>query len=315
MKAVVVDRYGGPEVARLAEVPTPSPRAGEVLVRVEAAAVTVGDARIRAARFPAGFAWIARLALGIARPRRRVLGTSFAGVVAEAGPSVTGFAPGDLVCGMTGTRMGAHAEYLVVSADRLVHRPEQVSAADAAGVLFGGTTALFFLRDKAAVTAGTMVLINGAAGAVGTNAVQLAADLGATVTAVTSTRNVGLVRELGASHVIDHTLTELSQVTEQFDVVLDFVGNLTIPSGRHLLRPGGKLVLAVASLADTVRARGDVIAGSAPERAADFAHLLGLVATNRLRVVRDETLPLADIAAAYALVDTGHKVGNVIVLP
>jgi NADPH:quinone reductase-like Zn-dependent oxidoreductase len=315
MRATVVDRYGPPEVVRVQEVPQPSPRAGEVLVRVTAAAVTSGDARIRAARYPAGFAPFARLAFGVFRPRRKILGGSFAGEVAEVGAGVSGFAVGDPVCGMTGAKMGAHAEYVVARPARLARRPNGVGADDAAGLLFGGTTALFFLRDKAAVGPGMSVLVNGASGALGTNAVQLARHFGATVTAVTSGANAALVTELGAAHVIDHTTVDVASTAERFDVVFDTVGNLSIPSGRRLLAPGGKLLLAVGGLGETIRARGNVAAGVAPERAADMQLLLDLVADGRLRVVLDRVCGLDDIVDAYRRVDSGRKAGNVVVRP
>lgn len=315
MQAAVVERYGAPEVVRVAEVPRPEPRADEVLVRVKAVAVTSGDSRIRGARFPAGFGFFARPMFGVFRPRRRVLGTTFSGVVETTGANVGEFAPGDEVCGMTGTKQGAHAQYVAVRRRKLARKPPGVTHEDAAGVLFGGTTALYFLRDKAAVGPGTSVLVNGASGAIGTNAIQLAKHFGATVTAVTSTANAALVTELGADRVIDYTDVDLSAVAERFDVVLDAVGNLTIAGGRRLLRDNGVLVLAVAGLWDTIRARGTVVAGSAPERVADFDVLLGLVADGRLTVVLDTTCSLDDIADAYRRVDSGRKVGNVVVRP
>lgn len=315
MRAAVVERYGPPEAVHVVGVPRPTPGADEVLVRVMATAVTSGDARIRAARFPPGFAVPARLALGITGPRRRVLGMSFSGVVEAVGDGVHGVAIGVEVSGTTGRRMGTHAEYVAVPADRVVQKPQAVSHDDAAGVLFGGTTALHFLRDRAAVTPGVSVLVNGASGAVGTNAVQIAAHLGASVTGVTSGANAALVSGLGAEHVIDHTAHDLTSISNRYDVVLDTVGNLSIASGRGLLRPGGRLVLAVAGLGETIRARGDVIAGPAPERTADVEELLRMLADGSVRVVVDRTYPLADIAEAHRRVDTGHKVGNVIVRP
>jgi NADPH:quinone reductase-like Zn-dependent oxidoreductase len=323
MRAAVFDRYGPPDVVRIADVPTPEPRADEVLVRVAAVAVTSGDARIRGARFPAGFGFFARLVFGIVRPRRRILGSSFSGVVETVGSRVDGWSPGDEVCGMTGTKMGAHAEHVAVAARRIVRKPPGVTHDDAAGVLFGGTTALFFLRDKAAVGAGTSVLVNGASGAVGTNAVQLAKHLGATVTGVTGPSNAALVTELGADRIIDHTTDDLAvdlpasaaTTVDRFDVVLDTVGNLSIASGRRLLSPKGVLVLAVASLGETIRARGTVVAGSAPERADDFAFLLGLVADGTLAVVHDDAFDLDHIVEAHRSVDSGHKRGNVVVHP
>lgn len=315
MRAVVVERYGLPEVARVVEVPRPSPRKDEVLVRVVAAAVTSGDARIRAGRFPPGFGVPARLAFGLRGPRRRILGYVFSGVVEEVGAGVANIAPGHTVCGMTGMSMGAHAEYVSVAARRVAAVPSGVSHSDAAGLLFGGSTALYFLRDRALVRPGMTVLVNGASGAVGSNAVQLARHFGATVTGVTSARNADFVRRLGAERVIDYAISDVRTLRDRFDVVFDAVGNLSIASGRPLLRDGGVLVLAVASLWDMLRARRGVVAGSGPERAADFEWLLQILAANELTVVVDRTFSLDQISDAYRLVDSGHKRGNVIVRP
>lgn len=315
MRAAVAHRYGPPEVVRVEVVPRPRAGTRDLLVRVLAAPVTSGDARIRGARFPSGFGPPTRLVFGITRPRRGILGGTFAGVVETVGDEVSRFAPGEAVCGMTGTKLGTHAEYVVVPADEVARIPPEVSADDAAGALFGGTTALYFLRDKASVRPGQSVLVNGASGAVGTNAVQLAKHLGATVTAVTSGANVALVTRLGADEVIDHTTTDLVAVDQRFDVVFDCVGNLTISSGRRLLTDGGVLVLAVASLWQMLRARRDVAVGSAPERVEDYEVLLDLVESGTLRVVHDSRFDLDDIVAAHRRVDTGHKRGNVVVCP
>lgn len=319
MRAAVVDRYGGPDVVRTTDVPAPAQRADEVLVRVAATTVTSADARIRAARFPAGFAPLARLAFGVFRPRRRILGGTFSGRVeavgAKVGARVGGLAPGDEVCGMTGARLGAHAQYVAVPAARVVRKPAKVTHEDAAGLLFGGTTALHFLRDRAALARGRSVLVNGASGAIGTNAVQLARHLGATVTAVTSAANAQLVTDLGAERVIDHTRVDLADVTDRFDVVLDAVGNLSPRSGRRLLADGGVLLLAVATLWETLRARGEVQAGVTPERAEDMATLLQLVAKGELTVVIDRVVDLDGVVAAHRRVDSGRKVGNVVLRP
>lgn len=231
------------------------------------------------------------------------------------GSRVDDLAPGDEVCGMTGIKMGAHAECVAVPASKLVRKPFAVTHEDAAGVLFGGSTALYFLRDKASIGPGSSVLVNGASGAVGTSAVQLAKHFGAMVTGVTSTANAALVTKLGADRIIDYTSEDLAAVAERFDIVLDTVGNLSIPSGRRLLNPIGVLVLAVAGLRDTIRARGNVVAGSAPERVADFNLLLQLVADGSITVVHDRVYDLDDIVDAHRRVDTGRKLGNVIVHP
>lgn len=331
MRAGVVERYGPPSVVRIATVADPVAGRGEVVVRVMAATVNSGDARIRGARFPRGFALPGRLALGLRGPRAAVLGVVFSGVVEEVGEGVevgrrrrggtspaSGLAVGDRVCGMTGARMGAHAELVAVSASRLVRIDDGISFDDAAGVLFGGTTALSFLRDRAAVRPGERVLVVGAAGAVGTNAVQLAKHLGATVTAVTSAQNAELVRSLGADRVVDYRVTPtraLAEHGERFDVVFDTVGALSPKTGRPLLAEGGRLLLAAATLGEIIAARGPVKTGTAPQRPEDFTTLLDLVGSGALRVVVDDALPLDGLAAAHARVDSGRKTGNLVLHP
>lgn len=315
MKAAVNQQYGGPEVVRIAEVAQPVPGANEVLIRVRAAAVTSADARIRAARFPRGFRVPARLMFGIRRPRKHILGSSFSGVIEAVGPKVTGFEPGDEVCAMTGIKFGAHADYVALPAKKVARKPASVTHEDAAGVLFGGTTALFFLRDKAQVGPGQSVLINGASGAVGTNAIQLAKQFGAIVTAVTSGANRELVTQLGADNVIDYTKVDLLSIAERFDVVLDTVGNLGIKTSRPLLTAEGVTLLAVADLGTILTARGNVITGTAPERAEDAQLLLNLIEEGTLTVVYDGVFDLDDIVEAHRRVDSGHKRGNIIVRP
>jgi len=310
--AAVVEAYGPPEVVHVREVPDPVLRPRDVLVRVRATAVTIADARIRGARFPAGFAVPARLALGIRRPRRPILGTCVSGVVAAVGAEVSEVAPGDEVTAMTG---GAHAELVAVAADRLVAKPASVSHDDAAGVLFGGTTARYFLQEKASVSAGDRVLVNGASGAVGTNVVQLARHLGAQVTGVTSTANAALVADLGAAAVIDHTTQDVLATEQRFDVVVDAVGNLPVAALRGLLRPSGTLLLVVASLGATVRARGQVVTGTPRVRPEHIRELLQLVADGHLRVVQDRSYGLDEVRRAHEHVDSGRKVGNVLLHP
>lgn len=318
----MVDRYGPPEVVTVRDVDDPRPGPDEVVVRVGATAVSSGDARIRGARFPKGFGPFARLAFGVRRPRRPILGGCVAGTVETLGEKVTGVAVGDRVTAMTGVRMGSHAELVPVAAERLAPTPDHVTDDQAAAVLFGGTTALRFLRDRAHLdrSDGATVLVNGASGAIGTVAVQLAARWGAEVTAVTSERNAELVRSLGAHHVIDHTTTDVTAIDQRYDVVLDAVGNISIAAGRALLRPGGTCALAVASLGETIRAslppqRAHIAAGAAPERTADFETLLAMVAAGDLEVVIDRTLRLDEIVEAHRHVDGGHKVGNTVIRP
>ena len=318
MRAVVVDRYGPPEVAQVLDVPSPAPRSGEVLVRVVAAPVSSGDARLRAGRFPNGFGVAARLAMGFRGPRSSILGAFFSGDVAAVGDGVRGFAVGDRVSGATGVRMGAHAEFILAKPERLVATPASVSHDAAAAVLFGGTTALDYLRDKAQLTAGATVLVNGASGAVGTSAVQLARHVGAHVTGMTSEANFDLVRRLGADRVIDYRTTSLDDLHaagERFDVVFDTVGTITPTSGRQLLADGGVLLLVVASLGDMLTARGPVKSGPASESPELMTEVLRLTAEGVLDPLIEASLPLEQIVTAYERVDSGRKVGNIVVRP
>lgn len=309
----MVKRYGPPEVVSVVDVPDPVAGKGQLLVRVRATTANSGDARIRGASFPPGFALPARLALGLRGPRRPVLGVVYSGVVEAVGAGVTGVAVGDEVCGMTGARMGAHAELVAVRADRHCPKPAGVDHEEAAAIIFGGSTARQFLRDLAAP--GRRVLVNGASGAVGSAAVQLARLGGAQVTGVCSGRNADLVRSLGADEVVDHTTTSVLDLSATYDVVLDAVGNLDRRTGRRLLAPQGVLLLAVAGLADTVLARGDVRSGPIAEDPADFAWLLERVAAGELRAVVDRTLPLSEVVEAHRIVDSGRKVGNLVLVP
>lgn len=313
MRAACVERYGPPERISLIETPVPEPGPGEVLIRVDAAAVTAGDARLRSGRFPPGFALPARLAIGIRGPRSRVPGAVFSGRVERLGDGVADLAIGDAVAGMTGMRLGAHAEYTVAPAGKLARKPPAVSHADAAAVLFGGTAALYFLRGK--VGPGTTVLVNGASGSVGTSAVQLAAHAGASVTAVTSGPKRELMASLGAKRVVDYRETPVARLDERFDVVLDTVGNLSRSDGLRLAGPTGTLVLVAAGLSDTIRARGRVRAGAAPERREDFGELLELLATGRLAPLCEIVGGLDALPEAHRRIDDGHKVGNLVVLP
>lgn len=315
MLAAQVDRYGPPEVIDVRAVPIPAPGPGEVLVRVAAAAVNSGDARIRGARFPPGFGFLARLGIGLGRPRAAVPGMVFSGRVEQVGEGTIGVAPGDQVAGMTGARLGAHAEYVVVPATAVAAKPDDVSHADAAGVLFGGTTALYFLRDRARLQPGQSVLVNGASGAVGSGAVQLAVHFGAVVTAVSSAGNHALLRRLGARHLVDYRTTPVAGLEDRFDVVFDAVGNLGRAQGVRLLNPGGSLILAVAGLWDTVNARGRVLAGSAPERRADFAILLDLVSRGALDPLVEIVGGLDALPEAHRRIDSGRKVGSLVILP
>ena len=314
MKAAVVRRYGPPEVAQITEVDTPTLRPRTVLLRVEAAAVTSGDARIRGSRFPAGMGILARLGLGIRGPRQPVLGVAVSGVVTAVGPDVTKFAVGDEVTGMTGGRMGAHAQFALARESGLTLKPATVSYVDAAGVMFGGTTALHFLR-RTGVQAGSRVLVLGASGSVGARVVQLAQHLGAVVTATTSSRNTEFVANLGAATVVDYASTSLDSLPHDFDVVIDTVGAASREQALSLAGDSGRVALVAAGLMDTVRARGRVVAGPAAERSEDMAELLGLLESGKLQATTEVVGGLTALPEAYRRVDSGRKVGNLVIQP
>lgn len=311
MKAAFVNQYGAPEVISIQEVPPPQPKADQILVKVHASALTAADGRLRAARFPKGFGLLARLGFGINRPRSAVLGNTFSGVVAAAGAGVSDFQVGDEVCGMTGMQMGAHAEYLTIAEDKaVVRKPKTVSHLEAAGVLFGGTTALYFLRDKGQLAPGQQVYIHGASGAVGSNAVQLAKQLGAEVTASTRPGKTEQVAAWGASQVLDYTKETPSGA---YDLVLDTGGHLSVAPGKALLKPQGKLALIAGGLPELLRTVVDkqIIGDSAPERKEDINFLLSLVESGALKVIIEAVYPFAEIVKAHQHLEQG-KSGNIL---
>lgn len=320
MKAAMCKRYGGPEVISIREVPTPQPKPGEVLIRIVATTVSSGDARIRGARFPAGFALPARLALGLRGPRKPILGTECAGVIESVGDGVTRFRNGDEVFAFPGIGMGCHAEFRTMPENgAIAMKPAGFSFEEAAAISFGGTTALHFLRDVAKVKRGERVLINGASGAVGSAAVQLVKHFGADVTGVCSAVNAALVRSLGADSVIDYRAEDFTARGQRYDVIVDTVGNATFARCRASLAKGGRLLLLAGNLGDLLKGPLQsltsglkVAGGPAPERPQDIATLASLCEAGAFKPVVGEVMPFARIADAHALVDSGRKVGSVV---
>lgn len=317
MKAAVYHRYGPPSVVQIADAPRPDLGARDVLVKVRATTVTAGDSRLRSGNVPRGFGVMMRLGFGIFGPRKPILGWELAGEVAAVGQSVSRFAPGDKVFA---TRMGCHAEYVAVPEDAVAPMPGNLTIGEAAALPFGGLTALFFLRDKARIQPHERVLINGASGAVGSAAVQLAKHFGAAVTGVCSEANAQLVSSLGANRVVDYSKEDFTQTGETFDIILDAVGNCSFDRCKPVLAPGGRLLLVVASLGQMVgalvrssRAGRKVLTGVGSVRAADLLLLRALAESGAFKPVIDRTYPFARIADAHAYVDTGRKKGNVVI--
>lgn len=326
MKAAVARRYGPPGVVRLVDLPDPVAGPGDVIVRVRSTTVSSGDARVRAFNVPAVFWLPGRLALGVLRPRRRVLGTEFAGVIETVGAGVTRFKAGDRVFGMASFTKpeGTHAELLRIAADGLVEPLPDGTGFDEAGCLcFGLLTARHFLQKEASLAAGERVLIVGASGAVGCASVQLAKHLGAHVTAVCRTRNVDLVRSLGADEVIDSSsepFTELRDGWAGYNVVMDTVGATSPLSCRGVVAEGGRYIAVVMdarSIAEalwcTVTQSLRVIMGVASEEPADLAAFRSMLEAGAYRSVIDRTFELDRIVEAHEHVDGGRKRGNVVV--
>lgn len=320
MRAAVVTRYGAPDVLALRDVPRPTPGPRDLLIRVKATTVSSGDARVRARRVPEGMGLLVRLALGWNAPRQPILGTECAGVVEAVGAEVTRYRAGDAVIAFQGAAMGAHAGYVRVREDGAVApKPDTLSWDEAAALLFGGTTALHYLR-AAQVKPGERVLVLGASGAVGVAMVQLARRDGAEVTAVCSAANAALVRDLGATRVIDHGAEDFSRGDARWDVVIDCVGVTHYAHCRRVLAPGGRLVRVVCGLAGQLaapfqgrRSGHRVIAGVAAESPDDVRLLAELARDGAYRAVIDASMPLTRIAEAHARVDSGRKRGSVVV--
>ncbi len=320
MKAAVVTRYGPPDVVQIRDVPTPTPKPGQVLVRQHATAVSAGDSRIRSAQMPPGFGLILRLVFGLRGPRQPILGICVAGEVAALGPGVSSHKVGDRVLATTGFAMRAHAEYVAVKADRLVTLPDGLSMDEAAALPFGALTALYYLGDRAKVQPGETVLVIGASGAVGAAAVQLAHHVGARVTAVCSAANADLVRDLGASGVIDYRTQDFRANGLRYDVIVDCVGAATAENCQTSLAPGGRLCLIVTSFGYQVTAAWHsrrtgvkVIVGVDNEPPEKLRYLTDLAAQGSLRPLIGATFAFAQIADAHALAETGHKRGNTVI--
>jgi NADPH:quinone reductase-like Zn-dependent oxidoreductase len=317
MKAAVCERYGPPEVVQIREVPTPVPADGEVLVKVFATTVNSGDTRVRALRVPRGMSLPVRLKLGFTKPKQSIFGFEMAGQVEAVGRAVTRFQPGDRVVASRGFDFGCHAEHVTVAEQGAIATiPENLSYQDAAALCFGGTTALNFFR-LGKLAPGETVLINGASGAVGTMAVQLAKHLGAEVTAVCSGANGELVRRLGADHVIDYKTEDFTRNGQRYDVIMDNHGNAPYSRVKGSLRPGGRFLMIVGDLWQMLAASRHkaVISGSENDSsisADSYQTLMSLAEQGVLKPVIDSVLPFEQIVEAHHRVDGGHKVGSVV---
>ena len=320
MSAIVATGYGAPEVLQLTAVEKPVPKANEILVRVRATTVNVGDTRMRSFTVPP-LVWLpARLTLGFSKPRQPIFGMELAGDVEAVGKDVRRFKVGDQVFASTlEEQFGAHAEYKCLPEDgAVVPKPQQLSYAEAATLAIGAHTALHFLK-AGNIRPGHNVLINGASGSVGTFAVQLAKYFGADVTGVCSTRNVGLVQSLGADRVIDYTQADWTRNGETYDSIFDAVGTTTFAQCNRALKQNGYYLhtgMAGAALLGrwyALTTGKHVIGGTPAPRSDALTFLAELSEMGRLKPVIDRCYALEEIADAHRYVDTGRKRGNVVI--
>ena len=318
MKAIVYTKYGPPDVVRLTEVEKPTPKVNEVLIRVHATTVNRTDCGFRKPEYPL----IIRLTNGLFRPRRTILGSELAGEVEAVGRDVRSFKKGDQVFGLTGGNFGAHAEYVCLPEEAsIVTKPSTMSYEEAAAVCDGLMLAFTYFR-RFDVQKGQKILINGASGSIGSAAVQLAKYYGAEVTAVCNSRNVELVKSLGADQVIDYTKDDFTQNGRTYDVVLDAVGKSSFFRCKKLMRKGGVFCSTdlgflaqnpLLALWTTTFGSRKVIFPLPTINKKDVAFFKELIEAGRYRAVIDRRYPLEQIAEAYRYVETGEKAGNVVI--
>lgn len=320
MKAAVYRKFGGPEVVKIEEISKPSPKSGEILVKVKAATVSVADHRVRSLDLPKGFWFFAPLALGVFAPRKKILGMDIAGIVEAVGKGVTKFKPGDEIVALTGVKFGGHAEYVCLPESGPISlKPANMNFEEAVTLAFGGHTALAFF-NRSPLKVGNEVLVNGASGAVGTAVIQIAKHFGAVVTGVCSGSNADLVTSLGADHVIDYKKQDFTKNGKTYDVIVECVGNAPFKRVEHSIKPGGALLLVISDLKGMLfawlnsRKSGKLISSSeAKPTAKDLDFLVRLAEAGEYQAVIDRTYNLNEIVEAHRYVDTGRKKGNVVI--
>ena len=314
MKAFIYEKYGPPEMLRMADVDTPAPKTDEVLVKV--LAVSVNPADWHSMR---GKPLFSRATLGMLQPKHQILGVDIAGRVEAVGAGVTRFRPGDEVyANLLDHGYGGFAEFVSVPVDVMSLKPATLSFEEAASVPMAAVTALQGLRHHGEVLPDQKVLINGATGGVGTFAVQIAKSYGAEVTGVTSTRNTDLVRSLGADHVVDYTTTDFVRSGRRYDRILDTVGNRSVPDLRRGLAEGGKAAVtgfsSVAKLLGvSLRGGKDIAMVQAHVATKDLEFLSELIEAGKVRPHIDRRYPFADIPAAIAYLEQGRARGKVVI--
>jgi NADPH:quinone reductase-like Zn-dependent oxidoreductase len=315
MKAIVQNAYGGPEVLKLAEVDKPIIKKNDVLVRVHATAINAGDYFSMK-----GSPWLARFTVGFPKPKNYILGWDVAGRVETIGKNITQFQPGDEVFGSC---MHTFTEYVSADADLFAKKPTNLTFEQAAAVPSAALTALQELRDVGKLQAGYKVLINGAAGGVGSFAVQIAKTFGAEVTGVCSTRNADMIRSIGAEHVVDYTKEDFTQKKQYYDLILDNVGNRSFSDCRRALKPKGMIipntghagmgyVIRAFVLSMFMRQQGGLKVTKPNNK--DLIVLKELIESGKIKPVIDRTYPLSKTPEAMDYAEQGHVRGKVVII-
>lgn len=319
MKAIVCTAYGSPDVLQLTEVEIPIPGDNDVLVKVIAATVTMGDCELRNLTLPAWTRIPVRLIMGYSKPRNFIPGMEFSGIVESMGKKVVNFKIGDAVFGSSGMPMGACAEYKKVKATSLAIKPSAVSFYAAATIIVGGLNALHFLR-KANIRAGQHVLVIGAGGSIGSYGVLLAKFFGAEVTAVDSTNKLNKIKKLGADHVIDYTKEDFAKNGKKYDVIFDVVYGSSFSACINALQDDGCYLMANTNPSRMLRglwkswiSQKKIIFALAGESVADMKYIAELIASNKIKPLIDKRYPLEQTAVAHRYVEDGYKTGNVII--
>jgi NADPH:quinone reductase-like Zn-dependent oxidoreductase len=318
MKAIVYKKYGSPNVFEPLDLEKPTPEANEVLIKVFATTVTTADCMMRR-----GDTFLSRILLGLNKPKKKyqILGTEFSGKIEEMGSKVKKYKLGDDVYAFRGFGTGCYAQYKCMDENgSIAIKPGNMKFPEAASVVDGATTALFFLKEKANIQSGQKVLINGASGSIGTFAVQLAKYFGAEVTGVCSTKNIELVKSLGADKVIDYTKEDFTRTGDTYDIIFDTVAKSSFVQSREALNPKGIYIATVMTLKLILQSlltkpgnNKKVIFAMSLNKTEALNFIRTLVEEGKLKTIIDKQYPLEELPAAHEYVEKGHKQGNVVI--
>ena len=321
MKAITYSTYGPPDVLELKNVEKPVPLDDEVLIKVQAAEATKADCEMRSFKFAVSWFFLPlRIALGITKPRRQILGGYFSGEIASIGKNVTGFSEGDAIFGSAGLRFGAYGEYVSLPAsNNIVPKPTNMSFADAAAVPLGGLNALHFLR-LAEIQPGEKVLINGAGGSIGAHAVQIAKSMGAEVTAVDSTIKEGFLKSIGADHFVDYSKEDFSASGQTYDVIFDMVAGSSYSACIRVLNPGGRYLMGNPRISDMIRSvfttrftNKTARFAFAGEKKEELLDLKEMIEQGKIVSIVHKTYSMDQAADAHRAVETEQRLGAVVI--